>query len=147
MSLCVFEDRQVWNLEPLTLTRPAFDLVCGIGALLERQQRVFAAGEAGVVVRPLLAPVCRFHHPQLPVNDADWLRSTPKVLVNARWLPPPEPCPDLTTPRVGCIGEEVAYTILPGAGVADWTFERTDELVAEWKQTLPRCDAGGTLLA
>ena len=39
MRICVFEDAGVRNLEPLTLTRPAFDLRCGAGTLLERQLR------------------------------------------------------------------------------------------------------------
>ena len=61
MSLCVFENRGVLNLEPLTLTRPAFDLLCGASTLLDRQRPRFggrgngrsgAAGLGRVVPAP-----------------------------------------------------------------------------------------------
>src|SRR5262249_27660644 len=112
MTLCVFEDRSVLNLEPLTLTRPAFELVCGTGPVLERHKYVFAAGEVGVVTRPMLAAVYRLQRPEVAVNDDSWLSQRPRVLVNGRWLPPAERLTDLTTPRVGCVGDEVAYVVL-----------------------------------
>src|SRR5262245_18544657 len=89
MRICVFEDRGVHTLEPLSLTRPAFDLRCGAATLLERHAHAFAACQVGALVRPVLAGVCREAHPGLWVNDPDWLRAEPTVLVNARWLPPP----------------------------------------------------------
>ena len=145
MSVCVFEDRAVSNLEPLTLARPAFELVCGSGALLERQKRVLAAAEVGVVVRPMLVEICKHNHHDVAVNDHDWLRRRPHVFVNARWLPPLEAVTDVTTPRVACVGDEVAYAVLSSAGVADLTFERMEDVLIHWKQTLPRCEAGGVL--
>ncbi len=149
MNLCVFENRGVFNLEPLTLARPAFELWCGAFSLLERQQRAFAATETGVVVRPTLADICRLQQPALAVNDADWLRREPNVLVDARWLPAPEPLADTTTPRVGCIGEEVVYVVLPSPspGCGELTFDKAEEIIAHFKQALPHCEAGGTLLA
>ena len=45
MHICVFEDDGVGGLEPLTLTRPAFDLRCGASMLLERQAHYFSAAE------------------------------------------------------------------------------------------------------
>jgi UDP-N-acetylglucosamine diphosphorylase/glucosamine-1-phosphate N-acetyltransferase len=147
MTLCVFETRAVYNLEPLSLTRPAFDLWCGAFSLLERQRRALAANEIGVVVRPALTELCRLQHSEIAVNDADWLRRTPKVLVNARWLPPTGPLPEAATPRVGCIGEEVAFAVLPCAGAADLSFDNVDEVLAHLKQTLPQCDAGGAFIS
>jgi UDP-N-acetylglucosamine diphosphorylase/glucosamine-1-phosphate N-acetyltransferase len=147
VRLCLVEDRGVLNLEPLTWTRPAYELHCGTGPLVERQRRVFAAAEVGAVVRPMVAAVNRLLRPNFAINDADWLRSSPTVIVNARWLPPPEPIADRTTPRVGCVGEEVAYAILPAAGVGELTHETAEDFLTELKQTLPRSDAGGTLLA
>ena len=43
MCLCVYEDVAVSGLDPLSLTRPAFDLRCGAASLLERHARYFAA--------------------------------------------------------------------------------------------------------
>jgi UDP-N-acetylglucosamine diphosphorylase / glucose-1-phosphate thymidylyltransferase / UDP-N-acetylgalactosamine diphosphorylase / glucosamine-1-phosphate N-acetyltransferase / galactosamine-1-phosphate N-acetyltransferase len=147
MSLCVFENRGVDNLEPLTLTRPAFDLWCGAHSMLARQRRALEAQEIGAVVRPKMAELCKLQRPEMAVNDSDWLRRQPTVLVNARWLPPPEPLTAATEPRVGCIGDEVAYAILPSAGIADLAFDNVEEVLANLKQKLPQCEAGGTLIA
>ena len=88
MKLCVFEDHGVDFLEPLSLTRPAFDLRCGAGTLLERQRRLFGDPEAGAWIRPNLVQFAGLSHPEMPINDTDWLRRGPTILVNARWLAP-----------------------------------------------------------
>src|SRR5437660_423421 len=113
MRICVFEDRDVALLEPLTLTRPAFDLWCGASSLLNRQRRYFAAGASAALVRPSLAEVCRLAYPDLPLNDAAWLAADRTVLVNARWLPPPGPLKDDPTPRVAIADGQVAYAVAP----------------------------------
>ena len=59
MRICVYEDAEWSGLEPLTSARPTFDLRCGASSLLERQIRCFAADEVGVLVRPMLADLCR----------------------------------------------------------------------------------------
>jgi UDP-N-acetylglucosamine diphosphorylase / glucose-1-phosphate thymidylyltransferase / UDP-N-acetylgalactosamine diphosphorylase / glucosamine-1-phosphate N-acetyltransferase / galactosamine-1-phosphate N-acetyltransferase len=146
MRLCVFEDRGVLSLEPLTWTRPAFDLRCGAFTLLQRQQRVLAATETGVLVRPLLAGLTRRQHPDLAVNDAGWLRKSATVYVNARWLPGPELVPDVARPQVGMVHDEVAFAVLPPDGARDATFDNIDDLVQQWKQTLPRREAGGVVM-
>ena len=43
MRVCLYEDRHALDLEPLTLTRPAFDLLCGCVSLGEKQFRAFPA--------------------------------------------------------------------------------------------------------
>ena len=37
MRICLFEDPGVANLEPLALTRPAFELLCGLTTLGRKQ--------------------------------------------------------------------------------------------------------------
>jgi UDP-N-acetylglucosamine diphosphorylase/glucosamine-1-phosphate N-acetyltransferase len=145
MRICLFEDRSVESLEPLSLTRPAFDLRCGASTLLERHVRAFGAAEVGVLVRPALAELCREAHPDLPVNDAAWLRAGRAVLVNARWLPPPLPVEDQETPRAALVGEEVAYVVMPPPAVPECTAETIDEWPDNWKDTLPRTAAGGAM--
>jgi UDP-N-acetylglucosamine diphosphorylase/glucosamine-1-phosphate N-acetyltransferase len=146
MGLCVFEDRGVFNLEPATLTRPAFELWCGAAPLLERQRRAFSATEIGAVVRPLLTALVRQQRPDLAVNDRDWLRRSATILVNARWLPSAEPFTNLTTPRIGCVGDEMVYAVLPAPSVGDLTFDSVDTVLANLKQSLPHVEAGGTLM-
>src|ERR1700722_16283966 len=62
MRVCLFEDRGVVDLEPLTLTRPVFDLLWGQGSLATKQARLFRSDEVGYLVRPFLADVSRLQH-------------------------------------------------------------------------------------
>ena len=55
MRVCLFEDQQVNQFEPLTLTRPVFDLLCGIQSLAQKQISHFQATEVGTIVRDYLA--------------------------------------------------------------------------------------------
>jgi UDP-N-acetylglucosamine diphosphorylase/glucosamine-1-phosphate N-acetyltransferase len=146
MRLCYFEDRGVSTLEPLTLTRPAFDLLCGQTSLAAKQRRHFAAAAAGALVRPHLADLCRAARPDTPVNDLAWLRAAPAVLVNARWLPPPGPALDLDTPCVALVGDEVAYAVLGPDRLTYCSPNTLDDCLETWKGTLPGCQAGGRLL-
>ncbi len=143
MPVIIYEDAAVANLEPLALTRPAFDLRCGAGTLLARQLRFFDVREAGALVRPALAELTRRAHPELTVNDAP--SDGPLTLVNARWLPPSEARFESGPTEVGSVGAEVAYVRFTDR---DLSFESAglDEQLAEWKRTLPNRAAGGRLL-
>jgi UDP-N-acetylglucosamine diphosphorylase/glucosamine-1-phosphate N-acetyltransferase len=147
LRLCVFEDSRVLYLDPLTLTRPAFDLLCGSCSLLERQRRAVPAGEVGAMVRPALAELCRLGHPELAVNDLAWLRRPEAVLVNARWLPPSQAVSCLDNPCVGLAGDEVAYVVADAESLAACDVEGVDDWLEACKRTLPQVSAGGTLLA
>jgi UDP-N-acetylglucosamine diphosphorylase / glucose-1-phosphate thymidylyltransferase / UDP-N-acetylgalactosamine diphosphorylase / glucosamine-1-phosphate N-acetyltransferase / galactosamine-1-phosphate N-acetyltransferase len=146
MRICVFEDAECSGLEPLTLTRPAFDLLCGASSLLERQIRCFAAGEVGALVRPMLADLCRIMHPEIKVNDDDWMRRGPTVLVNGRWL-----CVgklELTGgPEVGMVGDQIAYIVSPNGETIDTDLESLSWQRDHWKHTLLQRPAGGSLIA
>src|SRR4051794_24034029 len=106
MRLCHFEDRPE-QFEPLTLTRPLFDLRCGISTLAEKQARLLPQASRGLWLRPSLAELVRTERPRLPVNDLDWLRSGDTLFVNGRWLPSAQPLE--RGPCVGLIGGEIAY--------------------------------------
>src|SRR4029077_11656619 len=112
MRVCLFEDRPAAALEPLTLTRPVFELLCGQTSLRSKQCRHFAPCSIGVLIRPYLADLFRLQHPGTPVNDLAWLRAEPTILVNGRWLPPPTPGADLGGPCVAIVGGEVAYAVV-----------------------------------
>src|SRR5215207_7312079 len=88
MRVCLFEDRHVETLEPLALTRPAYELLCGQSTLAAKQWGSFAPSASGVLVRPHLADLQRQQRPGVAVNDGAWLRAGETVLVNARWVPP-----------------------------------------------------------
>ncbi len=146
MRICVFEDAECSGLEPLTLTRPAFDLLCGASSLLERQTRHFAADEVGVLVRPMLADVCRLAHPEVKVNDGAWLRRGTTILVNGRWLAGDKSASG-NGPEIGVANDQVAYIIPPGGDSLDANLQTLPWRLEEWKRTLPRRPAGGSLIA
>ncbi len=144
MRVCLFEDRHVDQLEPLTLTRPAFELLCGQSTLVGKQWRAFAPCEAGVLVRPHLEAVQREQRPETPVNDTIWLRAEVTVLVNARWLPPAGSI-ETGRPCVGMVGDEVAYAVV-GTDLLTYVSPSTiDDCLDVWKRTLVKREAGGTL--
>jgi UDP-N-acetylglucosamine diphosphorylase/glucosamine-1-phosphate N-acetyltransferase len=147
MRVCLFEDRGWQNLEPLTLMRPVFDLLCGQTALAGKQLRFFAPCEVGVLIRPQLVDLYRLHHPRIPVNEPGWLRSEAAVLVNGRWLPPADVAVDMAGPGVALIGDEVAYAVLGADQLSDCSSHTIDDCLETWKQTLPDRPAGGSMVS
>jgi UDP-N-acetylglucosamine diphosphorylase/glucosamine-1-phosphate N-acetyltransferase len=146
MRICVFEDRGVEFLAPLSLTRPVFDLWCGASSLLSRQVRHVSAKEIGLLVRPTLASLCRLTHAGCHVNDFAWLRAAGAVLLNGRWLPPLEPAADHHAPHVGLVGDEVAYAVLPAELLTYCSPNTIDDCMETWKQRLPLRPAGGWMI-
>jgi UDP-N-acetylglucosamine diphosphorylase/glucosamine-1-phosphate N-acetyltransferase len=146
MRICLFEDQQVDFLEPLTLTRPAFHLRCGAYQLQERQEAYFGATATGALVRPHLAELCRLARPAMAINDTLSLRDGPTILVNGRWLPPAGVVSALEIPRVGLVGDQVAYAALGADQLADVSGQALTERLDGWKQTLPLSDAGGWMV-
>jgi UDP-N-acetylglucosamine diphosphorylase / glucose-1-phosphate thymidylyltransferase / UDP-N-acetylgalactosamine diphosphorylase / glucosamine-1-phosphate N-acetyltransferase / galactosamine-1-phosphate N-acetyltransferase len=153
MRVCLFEDQAAARLNPLVLTRPVFDLLCGQDSLAEKQFRYFQAYDRGAIVRDYLADLCRLQAPALRVNNRAWLRAGPLVLVNGRWLPPASggrrepwaswPGDGLPGPSVGLVGDEIAYVVLNAREAARMQLEDLDLCLAEWKNGLPRHEAGG----
>jgi UDP-N-acetylglucosamine diphosphorylase/glucosamine-1-phosphate N-acetyltransferase len=148
MRVCLFEDRGAWDLEPLTLTRPVHDLLCGRTSLAAKQHHYFAASQRGALVRPHLADVCRIGPAPGAVNDLVWLHAGPTVLVNGRWLPPaPGPLAVAlhADPHVALVGDEVAYAVLLPEHLAKCSPHTIDDCLATWAVSLPHRQAGGQL--
>jgi hypothetical protein len=146
MQVIIFEDAAVANLEPLSLTRPVFDLRCGAGTLLQRQLAYCGQQEVSVIVRPALAELCRRVCPGLMVNEAVPTDDDAIMLVNARWLPPSAERLDAGAAQVGLVGEEVAYVRLtPKRSALD--VGRLESQLAEWKRNLPHRQVGGRLMS
>ncbi len=92
MRLCLVEDNAAAALEPLTLTRPVFDLLLGSTSLGAKLARAFGVGPGparrGALVRPYLAAARRARDPHTTVNDPDWMARGPVLVANGRWVPP-----------------------------------------------------------
>ena len=141
MRFCLVEDQAAALLEPLTLTRPVFDLVLGSNTLGEKIALAFGLGsgpnQRGAILRPYLAPVQRERDPHTAVNDREWLGRAPVLVVNGRWVPPAgfRP-PAVARPTVGlCDGQPACAWVGPGQAVAldlhgadAWFDEMADDL-------------------
>jgi UDP-N-acetylglucosamine diphosphorylase/glucosamine-1-phosphate N-acetyltransferase len=145
MRVCLFEDHGVADLEPLTLTRPVFDLLCGCTSLADKHYRYFAASDRAVLVRPALADVVREQF-TAPVNDPHWLGKGRTVMVNGRWLPPSPSLEPFESPCVGLIDDEVAFAVVPAGRLGGCSADSLAECVSRWKRELPPRRAGGKLL-
>ena len=138
MRLCLVEDNAVVDLEPLTLTRPSFDLLLGSSTLGTKIAKAFGIGPGparrGVIVRPLLAGVQAARDPHTAVNDAAWLARGPVLVANGRWVPPVglEVRMDGTAwvglcegrPACAWVGPEYAADLAPNC-VDDWFEDLT----------------------
>ena len=145
MRLCIFEDRAEL-LEPLSLTRPVFELRCGLTTLAEKQRRAVGGRELGVLIREPLVDLYRQQNPNVAVNDADWLRGDDVLLVNGRWLPPEEPFTQPNSSCVGMVGDAVAYVMLKKREAMSLTLSQLPELLDRWQQALPTHSAGGCMI-
>ncbi|QJW94148.1 putative sugar nucleotidyl transferase [Frigoriglobus tundricola] len=151
MRICIYEDRHAADLYPLTLTRPASDLLCGLSTLGEKQMRYFASEVTGYLCRPPLVEWLRTREPGTPVNDPGWLRAAPTALVNARWLPPHTPKNETRDrfadgPFVGTAGGATAFVALDSRRLQSLAPATVDDCLADWAQTLPRREVGGTVV-
>jgi UDP-N-acetylglucosamine diphosphorylase/glucosamine-1-phosphate N-acetyltransferase len=145
MRVCLFED-EANNLDPLSLTRPIFNLVCGRTCLGWKQLRYWSPKEYGLLVRPQLAALARLADSDLPVNDPDWLEAGPTLLVNGRWLPP-ENSPKLPAgPCLGMAGGEVAFAFVEAQHMRGLTYVAMPELLDTWQRQLLMVEAGGTMI-
>lgn len=145
MRVCLFEERPEL-FEPLSQTRPVFDLKCGISSLSSRLFRYFQARESGVLLRPYLAEWYRQQYPQQAVNDWNWLGQGPVVLANGLWLPPETPAHLDPLPHVGLVGNDLAYVQAGPEQVGRLSVENFAKTLSEWKQTLPGRPAGGHMV-
>ena len=146
MRVCLFEDRAD-QLEPLALTRPIFELRCGLTTLGEKLLRYFGVSNGGALLRPVLEDLYRQQNPDVAVNDADWLSSDDLILVNGRWLPPDEGFAMPAMSCVGILGGSVCYVVLRKQTLTSLPFEQLAMLLEIWQQTLPTRPVGGRLIA
>jgi UDP-N-acetylglucosamine diphosphorylase / glucose-1-phosphate thymidylyltransferase / UDP-N-acetylgalactosamine diphosphorylase / glucosamine-1-phosphate N-acetyltransferase / galactosamine-1-phosphate N-acetyltransferase len=69
MPICIFEDEQYLNFEPLIYSRPVFDLVCGMTTLKEKIIRAFPKEKITLKCRNYLEPFIKAENPKCKVNQ------------------------------------------------------------------------------
>ena len=101
MHLVVFEASKWDSFAPLTLSRPAFSLMCGAGTLLDKQIRFVKPKRVTLWLRPQLADFCRKNIiPKLKIPAAinEPLDNEPALIMSGRSLHfskfeiPSDPC-------------------------------------------------------
>ncbi len=90
--LCIFEDKKVEKFCPLTLTRPVYDLRCGITTLWEKTLKAISE-DGGVnkenthlLCRSYLAPITTQRMGVLGVNQLKELKENNVLFINGRLL-------------------------------------------------------------
>jgi len=68
-AICIFEDNRFKQLYPLTLTRPVFDLRCGIFSLKEKLMRRFPQKSVYLLCRKYLGEIAKNQHPDVAINE------------------------------------------------------------------------------
>ncbi|NOZ56316.1 MAG: transferase [Calditrichaeota bacterium] len=132
--LCIFEDDRAENLNPLALTRPAYELRCGMSSLREKIVRVFAPNKLALHCRSYLADVEKEVAGDAQVNS---LPAGAGLFVNGRVLARPELAKAVQAgkPAVYVQGDEV---------VAAWVPEdKAQALAGKMGQPLTREDFAG----
>ena len=68
MPICIFEDEQYLNFEPLIYSRPVYDLICGVTTLKEKIIRSFPKEKITLNYRKHLESFVKVENPKLKVN-------------------------------------------------------------------------------
>jgi UDP-N-acetylglucosamine diphosphorylase/glucosamine-1-phosphate N-acetyltransferase len=152
MRLCLVEDLGVAGLEPLTLTRPMYELWLGCSTLGSKIAGAFGVGPGpqrrGAVIRSHLVAVQRQRDPHVVVNDRDWLARGPLVVANARWVPPADfEAPDVHGPSLGfCDGQPAFARVGPedALGLDPHTIDSWFDKIAARQKGV---DVGGEWMA
>ncbi len=82
-ALCLFEDQNCNHLHPLSLTRPVFDLRCGMTSLLEKIIRHYSDFTLHLFVRDYLSELTKENHPHARVNQ---IPSQSFLLIHGQFL-------------------------------------------------------------
>ncbi len=147
MQLCLFEDHPISQFEPLTLTRPVFDLLCGKQTLGDRLSETFGEPIVGLFVRESIAEITQEAHPNVPVNIVGALPKQPTLFVNARWMPPENfKLPRHSESHVAVQDDTVVYALV-SSEIVEHTENRSLHIeLARLRDSLPIIETEGELL-
>jgi UDP-N-acetylglucosamine diphosphorylase/glucosamine-1-phosphate N-acetyltransferase len=85
MHICIFEDEQYLNFEPLIYSRPVFDLVCGMTTLKGKIINSFPKEKITLKCRNYLEPFVTAENPRCNVNQFD---DEDYLFINGRIIAP-----------------------------------------------------------
>jgi glucose-1-phosphate thymidylyltransferase len=131
MTILLFEDRQVDNLSPITIGRPAFAVTCAGYRLIDWIERLSEPARA--VVRPYLAEIVKIDFPKLAAAGSATERH---LLVNARLVPSVDSFRSLQSimnegkPGVVMCGQTVAAALLAADAPPPAADLKSDDVAA-----------------
>lgn len=85
MQLCIFEDINYYDLEPLVFSRPVYDLICGINSLKEKILRNYDKVNYSLHCRPYLRDVVKKQNPGILINE---ILDNECLFINGRIIAP-----------------------------------------------------------
>jgi UDP-N-acetylglucosamine diphosphorylase/glucosamine-1-phosphate N-acetyltransferase len=142
-NLCIFEDEHSTRLNPLTLTRPVYELRCGISLLREKIARRFSGGRLHLFCRSYLAEVVRESLPDVPVNQKP---DAPCLFINGRFILG-EKLPSLGSQEaVWKNNGEVAMALISKARLSAFSPDKDGTIPTAWFDGLPVEEIAGTFI-
>jgi UDP-N-acetylglucosamine diphosphorylase/glucosamine-1-phosphate N-acetyltransferase len=135
-ALCIFEDKKIKNFYPLTLTRPVYDLRCGISTLWERINRI-SEENLHLLCRKYLSRVTSQKIKKARVNQLEDLNDEDILFVNGRLLLLDERIALEGDEKIGIQGEEIVYARLNKDTLEKLSFgslEKIEDILAQAKQ-------------
>jgi len=128
VQICIFEDINYTNFEPLVFSRPVYDLVCGITSLKEKILRSYGDLKYSLHCRPYLADVVMKENPAALINK---IEDDHCLFINGRIIAPQnlsEILPLLPTEdKVFVNGETVIAAYLSGKNL-DYKIKHLNDL-------------------
>jgi len=128
VQICIFEDINYTNFEPLVFSRPVYDLVCGITSLKEKILRSYGDLKYSLHCRPYLADVVMKENPAALINK---IEDDHCLFINGRIIAPQnlsEILPLLPTEdKVFVNGETVISAYLSGKNL-DYKIKHLNDL-------------------
>jgi len=85
MQICIFEDINYINFEPMVFSRPVYNLLCGIDSLKEKIIRNYGDVKVSLHCRPYLAEIVQYQNPNCLVNK---IEDTACLFINGRLIAP-----------------------------------------------------------
>lgn len=85
MQICIFEDINYLNFEPLVFSRPVYDLLCGMDSLKAKIVRSYGKVKISLHCRPYLTEIVQSQNPNCLVNK---IEESECLFINGRIIAP-----------------------------------------------------------
>ncbi len=135
-ALCIFEDKKVRNFYPLSLTRPVYDLRCGISTLWEKISQI-SEDNLHLLCREYLSRVTSQRIKRARVNQLQDLKDEDTLFINGRLFLLDEEIALQGDEEIAVQGQEIVYARLNKDTLEKLSFgsaEKIEDALAQAKQ-------------